>query len=345
MAAADWYERAAAQGHPRAAVAIATILLSGQGRPQDKEAAGAYFEKAAEADDPQGLYRAGLMRLTGDGLPQNLVRAESYLRRAAKKNDLHAILALAEFYSRGAHVEPDLREAYVWYRRAAELGDARAQFIVGRLSATGAGVVANLRESAHWFLQSAEKGDPLAAHNIACLYARGDGVEKGRRGRREVVQDRRREGRCRQPSRAGAQPAEAERPAPAMPSSLAPGSRKPSGAGDNEAKVTLASLHLIGEVVQRDLDKSERLLREAAEEGFAPAARRLGHLYSGHFDFPPNLEEAARWYRVGSEANDAEFAISTCRNVPGGHGRSKVIGRGRRLAEARRRERKRGGDV
>ena len=59
-AAADWYERAAVQGHVRAAVAIGSLLMAGQGRPQDKAAAGAWFEKAAEANDAQALCRAGI---------------------------------------------------------------------------------------------------------------------------------------------------------------------------------------------------------------------------------------------------------------------------------------------
>ena len=60
-------KRAAAQGHTRAKLALAAILLNGEGRPADREAAGELFVEAAEAGEPHALYQAGLMFLTGDG--------------------------------------------------------------------------------------------------------------------------------------------------------------------------------------------------------------------------------------------------------------------------------------
>jgi uncharacterized protein len=50
-AAAEWYRKAAAQGHVQAQVNLAIMYLSGDGVEQDKTAAAEWFTRAAEQGD------------------------------------------------------------------------------------------------------------------------------------------------------------------------------------------------------------------------------------------------------------------------------------------------------
>ena len=78
-------KRPPSSGDARARVALASIYLTGHGRPTNREEAARLFVQAAEQGEARGLYQAALMHLSGDGLPENIDKAETYLRKAAKQ--------------------------------------------------------------------------------------------------------------------------------------------------------------------------------------------------------------------------------------------------------------------
>lgn len=88
--AADWYRRAADQGHPKAMYNLAMAYLSGHGVAKNTEEAVSWFTKAADAGYPDAAVNLGVLYDTGSGVTR------------------------------------DRDEALKWYRRAAELGDAEA---------------------------------------------------------------------------------------------------------------------------------------------------------------------------------------------------------------------------
>lgn len=72
-------------------------------------------------------------------------------------------------------------------------------------------------------------------------------------------------------------------------------------AGDNEARLALASLHLQGLGVPRDEDRAFALTRQAAREGHALAQLNLGEMHEQGRGTVRNLARAWAWYSLSAE--------------------------------------------
>ncbi|MCW2275735.1 hypothetical protein GJ654_12970 [Rhodoblastus acidophilus] len=304
-AGADWYEKAADQGHRTAQLAMATIYRDGVGRDADPERFAHYMGLAAESGDAFAQFEFAVMLQRGQGVEADLSRAETFLRKSAKRDYRPAIIALADYYSQGGAVEPDWREAARWRLRAAELGDLNAMFLYARHAANGLGVPPNLEEAARWFLKAAEQGHETAAYNLAVCYQHGKGVgqdlkealrwcefaaEKGLRDAKVKLAELHLAG------------AGGTRDAPRAVELL----KEASDAGDGHAKTQLAMIYLEGRDVFKDSRKAEQLLQDAAGSGYVAASLQLGHLYAGHYD-PARAqpEDALGHYLVAAQAGNA----------------------------------------
>jgi TPR repeat protein len=86
-----------------------------------------------------------------------------------------------------------------------------------------------------------------------------------------------------------------------------------AAAGDDDAQVALAMLHLKGEELPRDVTRAKELLEQVAKNGHAGAALELGHLFCGKFaaDTRIEMDEAVKWYGQAAKAGDpeAQYAI------------------------------------
>jgi uncharacterized protein len=71
--------------------------------------------------------------------------------------------------------------------------------------------------------------------------------------------------------------------------------------GDREAQFWLGSIFVQGRLVQRDYEQAETWFLKSAEEGYAPAERALGLVYS-HRD----PAKAAMWLQRAAQKGDAE---------------------------------------
>ena len=80
-------------------------------------------------------------------------------------------------------------------------------------------------------------------------------------------------------------------------------------AGDPVAQGYLGVMHLNGDGVPRDLEKSRTWLEKAAGQGNVRAMAMLGGMYrgvQGHPSFVPDMKLATDWLKRAAEANDLE---------------------------------------
>lgn len=91
--AAQWYRKAAEQGHPQAQLMLGMMLKEGVGVAQNRSEAAEWLRKAAEQGHPMAQLELGRAYQSGTGVKQDAVEAYKWLHIAATR-------------ARGAHQEP-----------------------------------------------------------------------------------------------------------------------------------------------------------------------------------------------------------------------------------------------
>jgi len=121
-AAADWYQKAAAQNYAPALNNLARLYADGRGVAQDLPKAIELWSRAAEAGNVTARFNLGLQYANGSGVPKDMKKAASYLLQAAESGLAEAQFAVAGFYRDGTGFEKDVAAARLWYDRAATAG-------------------------------------------------------------------------------------------------------------------------------------------------------------------------------------------------------------------------------
>lgn len=140
--AAEWYRRAAEQGHPGAQTNYASLLARGRGVAEDQKLAVYYWQLAARQGNVLAQYNLGLA------------------------------------YYRGEGVVPDAQRALAWFRRAADEGMADAQFAMGQMNALGVGAARNSGRALTWFALAEGQGHVDAGRQAERLRAEGVAPEQ-----------------------------------------------------------------------------------------------------------------------------------------------------------------------
>jgi Sel1 repeat len=147
-AAADWFRRAAEQGHVDAMLSLSTLLLN-----VDPSATMDWVRRAAELGSPEAQWRAGQVlsgRVPLGGVQTNQDEAMDWYRRAADQRYAGAEEALADTYTE--QDDPSrYADALDLYRRAQEDGpSAWAVLRLGMMYAAGEGVEADDQTARQW---------------------------------------------------------------------------------------------------------------------------------------------------------------------------------------------------
>lgn len=157
-AAVEWYNKAAAQGHSRAAGAVARI--------QDNERRFAKTQKQAEIGDIEAQYSLGTMYLTGTGVTLDLGSAQLWLSRAAARGHTKAQFKLGHLYYVALGDRVDYKAAYEWFSKAADSGYAHAMYYLGEMHSYGAGVKKDYAKAREWYGKASAAGFSLADKSI-----------------------------------------------------------------------------------------------------------------------------------------------------------------------------------
>lgn len=124
--AAKWY-RKGADGSPKAAVRLASMLIEGKGVTQDYAQALALCEHAAKQRYSAGQYCVGYLSQRGMGTAKNLKQAAMWYEMAGGDGHRQAMMALAEMYWKGDGVSVNRPEAYYYFFRAYQMGTPESQ--------------------------------------------------------------------------------------------------------------------------------------------------------------------------------------------------------------------------
>lgn len=149
--AAEWFSRAAEQGHLGAQFTLGFLAYHGAGRGE---------EDGALARDP--------------------IAAARWLKPAARRDNPMAQYLLASLYRKGEGVPKDDDKALSWALAAAEQGVPGAQYEAALLLGSQPRAWASWIEAYKWFLLAARRGYPGARQNLAILAKRLNAAEIAR---------------------------------------------------------------------------------------------------------------------------------------------------------------------
>lgn len=161
-------ERAASDGHP-----VARYLLGMQAlEAGNAENAAILLRRAAEQGVPAAQYRYAKLLETGEGVPQDLEAARRWTERAANAGHRRAMHNLGVMYYYGTGAAENLETAARWFQEAALLGLRDSQFNLALLYETGDGVPLSLPDAYAWFTIAANgSDDPTARERAMSLEA------------------------------------------------------------------------------------------------------------------------------------------------------------------------------
>ena len=145
-------------------------FLGRNGCPVDYNKAAEYFRKAAEQGHATAQDNLGECYYYGRGIGQDYEEAVKWYHKSAEQGYASAQNNLGVCYENGHGVGKDAEEAVKWYRKAAEQGYASAQNNLGLCYENGRGVGKDAEEAVKWYRKAAEQGDASAQHNLGVCY-------------------------------------------------------------------------------------------------------------------------------------------------------------------------------
>lgn len=213
--AADWYFRAATNGHLEAQIEMAKASILGRGVPKSKSSSTEWLKKAAEGGHARGQYLYADALLNGTGVEANIEDAETWFEKSVsqeypkalfdygkylfdgeywpqdqdrgfkmilKSNEYHypkSFNFLAKAYFNGVSVEEDLEKAYDYFLKAAKRGDVDAQLALGKFHHQKDGKYPHDMElSFFWLGKAAEREHPHALTLLALEHSLGENLPR-----------------------------------------------------------------------------------------------------------------------------------------------------------------------
>ena len=139
MAAAKWFDKAAAQEHAGAQRGLADCYADGEGVEQNDTLAATWVSKAADEGDVRAQGALGTSYANGKGVEQNDALAVAWWEKAAVKGDAAAQYNLGRGYKLGKLSLPKKEHcAKIFMMPAAAQGDAEAVKMLKLLRACAA---------------------------------------------------------------------------------------------------------------------------------------------------------------------------------------------------------------
>lgn len=130
--AAEWFERAAEQGHPESLRMLAYLCSTGRGVPRDDVRAAGLYHQAAERGDIFAQYNVALMFARGwGGLPQDIDQAIDWYRKAADRGLRESLWPLAEALAERNRDRLDAKEAIQRVMAVAAAGNPAKEYKLG----------------------------------------------------------------------------------------------------------------------------------------------------------------------------------------------------------------------
>ena len=120
-AAADWFEKAALQGHPEAQYRLGLLYEEGRVVAQNRFETFFWFQSAADQGHLESQFKTGVAYAEGIGIGEDPKKAATWLLASAERDHAGAMVRLAELYDRGEGVAKDPEAAARWKAMAATI--------------------------------------------------------------------------------------------------------------------------------------------------------------------------------------------------------------------------------
>jgi TPR repeat protein len=152
--AIDWFQQAAAQGHPGAKKKLGELNFDALGKPPATSTRSGWFD-------------IGLVLFQ----QRKFVEAAQYFQKGADRNDPDALCRMAFMFRHGfPGVPQQIPKAIKLYTLAADLGQSEAQSNLGTLYAKGIGVPQDKERAKELYYKAAMQGEKVAQSNMGWHY-------------------------------------------------------------------------------------------------------------------------------------------------------------------------------
>jgi uncharacterized protein len=271
---ASWLAKAADAGAPEAQYLLCGCYIKGEGVTADRFKARDLAARAAQG----GHEKARRFLATIDEEIAKALAAAEPVRSAADAGDPKAQYDFAMLCARGDFAPPDFATVARYLEMAAKRNHADAQSALYQLYEQGRGVAKDHAKALEWLARAAYQGHGDAMYFFARRYA------DARITAADLTLAPRIFARCRQLYPEYRDPAV---PAPTAKDLIAGAAR-----GDQASMVLLAVAYLEGEGVEKSPSEATRLLKVAADAGYAPAQRQLAKCYATGMGVPLDMDAA-----------------------------------------------------
>lgn len=144
----------ASLGDPDAQYFCGWMCAAGHGSEARASEAAEWYERAASQGHVSAAHQLGLMYEDGHGVAQDLERAAEWYRTCARHDRADCQYRLAKLYETGRGVAVDLKAAVALYRQAAEHAHPLARFRLGLAYETGVGVERDFKMALRYYLEA-----------------------------------------------------------------------------------------------------------------------------------------------------------------------------------------------
>ena len=155
---------------PAAQYFLGRRYLSGNGVSKNASEAADWFLRAAKQGHKNAQYEMGLLYKNGLGVKKDYQTAFDYFNNAADQGQKDALFELGNYYFFGLDGPPDITQSLNWYTTAAEKNHGAAQYQLGKIYKEGIGVKVNKKLGKKWLNKARSNGVDLNV-DIAKLYA------------------------------------------------------------------------------------------------------------------------------------------------------------------------------
>ena len=155
---------------PAAQYFLGRRYLSGNGVSKNASEAADWFLRAAKQGHKNAQYEMGLLYKNGLGVKKDYQTAFDYFNSAADQGQKDALFELGNYYFFGLDGPPDIVQSLIWYKNAAEKNHGAAQYQLGKIYKEGIGVKVNKKLGKKWLDKARSNGAYLDI-DIAKLYS------------------------------------------------------------------------------------------------------------------------------------------------------------------------------
>ena len=222
-----------------------------------------FLEADARAGDTEAAHALGELYLNGDGVGRNLSMSAGWFMRAANSGHADAAFKLANATKLGLGIPQNIDTALSLYRQASIDGSAEAAYALGRIYKLGDGVRRDYTKALEWLSVAADRGYAPAEHDLGQLYQEGIAVPRDIETAMHWLSEA-------------------------------------ASKGHAPARYDLARLLLDGNTTARQ--NGMAIMQLAANNGYAPAQRRLAAMYFKGQIVEPDAIAAYQWISLAERS-------------------------------------------